>query len=106
MSENQFIPDSDNPFEGYNDSIKENFGKGETHEYQKLCYQLFKEGDGAKWLEMTRKDINQQFADLTSRNADLHMAANQGARTLVAFIEMMIVQFEEFIKAEKAQPQQ
>ena len=104
MSDNPFIPDSDNPFEGYNQSIAENFGKGETHEYQKLCWRLFKDGDGKKWLDLTKKDIEKQFTDLTSRNANLEMAANQGARTLIFYIHMMIDQFEEFLKIENKQP--
>ncbi len=98
--DNPFIPSSNDPFEGYNESIKENFGKGKTHDYQALCYKLFNEGDGAKWLEMASKDVNGQFTDLSLTNAHLYMASLEGARFFLKHLELMVLNHKQFLQSE------
>lgn len=86
---NPFMPQPEDYFQGYNESIKKNFNPKYLR-FAELTHRLFSSGDGLEWLELVKKDMMYTFAEPTQLNYAMHMAAVEGVRKHLFNIEQMV----------------
>lgn len=86
---NPFMPQPEDYFQGYNESIQKNFNPKHL-KFAELTYRLFSSEDGVAWLEQVKKDLMYTFADPTMINYALHMATVEGVRKHLYNIELML----------------
>ena len=93
-----FMPQPDDYFQGYNDSIKKNFNPNYL-KFAELTYRLFNSPDGIEWLNKVKEDMMFQFADLTQPNCALHLAAVEGVRKHLYNIEKLVLAHKHHIQS-------
>lgn len=95
---NPFMPQPEDYFQGYNESIKKNFNPKHL-KFAELTHRLFTSTDGEQWLEQVKKDLMYQFADLTHINCAMHMAAVEGVRKHLFNIEQMVLAHKQHLQS-------
>ena len=95
---NPFMPQPDDYFQGYNESIKKNFNPNYL-KFAELTYRLFTSTDGADWLECVKKDMMYTFADPTMINYAMHMAAVEGVRKHLFNIEQLVIAHKKHLQS-------
>jgi hypothetical protein len=107
MSEgrNPYLPEYDNPMDGYNASIKRNFGAGhkESLSLQKSAYDALHGPAGTEFLSLLEKELCQTIArfSLQMQSTELHLACYKGKLELIEQIRNLIAAQINFISNEK-----
>lgn len=89
-------------FEGYNESIKQNFDAN-LIEYQKLTHKIFTSEDGKKWLKQTMNMAFRDIVDLEHGWASAKLAESQGKRAFICDIQKQILAHKNFILSAEMQ---
>lgn len=88
----------ENFFEGYNDSIKQNFPKDEIS-FQQLTYMVFNTPHGKEWLKKITLSLFNELVDTHKQGATLRLAELQGEKNLVLKIQQYIASHQQYINA-------
>ncbi len=94
---NPYIPEAEDYFEGYNQSLK-NIESTEHFKYQQLTYKLFSTHEGREWIQKTQENFWKQFTDLSKENASLYMASLEGMRLFVYNISLLVKAHEQHLQ--------
>lgn len=97
ISKNPYIPKPDDYFEGYNQSIEQNFDN-QAFKYSQLTHNLFTTTAGKQWMAETKLHLANRFVDLNSYNSALELAELQGTRRMLNTIEQHIAVFEQHLQ--------
>jgi len=102
---NPYLPEHHDYLDGYNESIKENFGKGSNDalSLQRKTYDALHSPIGTIFLDAMEKEILKNIAmfPLETKNTDMHLSCYKGKLELIVQMRSLVSAHIDFISSEK-----